>query len=125
MAEVERDAAGYTKGQIRTLKIAIAIMTFAIVAGLAVMVGTIAYRASTYKRDASAPEAAIPLAAVPVAAAGAVAEAQLPAGSRVAAVTPWGDRLVITVDEAGGTSLLVLDPRTGRIEPLAHLTKAP
>jgi len=40
-------------------------------------------------------------------------------------VTPWGDRLVITVEEAGGTSLLVLDPRTGKIEPLARLKKTP
>jgi hypothetical protein len=120
MVEVERDAAGYTKGQIRALKIAIAIMTFAIVAGLAVMVGTIAYRASTYKGGAEASAAA-----VPVVATGTAAETQLPAGGRVVSVTPWGDRLVITVEEAGGTSLLVLDPRTGKIEPLARLKKAP
>ena len=120
MVEVERDAAGYTKGQIRALKIAIAIMTLAIVAGLAVMVGTIAYRASGYKGGAAAPQPAVPLAG-----AGAVFETQLPAGSHVASVTPWGDRLVITVEEASGTSLLVLDPRTGKIEPLARLKKTP
>ena len=120
MVEVERDAAGYTKGQIRALKIAIAIMTFAIVAGLAVMVGTIAYRASRFKPDAAPADLR---SATP--ANGAIAEAQLPAGSHVVAVTAWGDRLVLVVEDANGTRVLALDPRTAHIEPLANLKQSP
>ena len=120
MSEVERDAAGYTPGQIKALKIAIAVMTFAIVAGLAVMAVTIAYRASNYKRDAAAPDLRTVYPVI-----GAVAEGQLPKGGHVVAVSAWGDRLVLVVEDQSGTSLLVLDPKTAKLEPLARLRQTP
>jgi len=121
MADVERDAAGYTKGQIKALKIAIAIMTFAIVAGLVVMVLTIVYRTANHKQVAApgSGAAASPVALIPT--SGNFAQAQLPPGAHVVSVIPWGERLVLTVEDPGGTSVLVLDPKTAKIEPLARL----
>jgi len=121
MVEVERDAAGYTKGQIRALKIAIAIMTFAIVAGLVVMVVTIAYRAANHKGVAAPASGATVSLGTLFPASGTYAQAQLPPGAHIVAVTPWGERLVLTVEDYGGTSVLVLDPKTAKIEPLARL----
>ena len=33
----------------------------------------------------------------------------------------WGERLVLTAEDPAGTSVLVLDPKTAKIEPLARL----
>ncbi len=119
------DAGGYTPGQIRALKIAIAIMTTAIFVGLAAMAYTILTRTPASKSAAPAKSgAAVDLKAL-YPGAGPIAQAQLPPGSRVTAVGGWGDKLVLTVEDAGGTSLLALDPKTGRIEPLARLTPKP
>ncbi len=125
MVDQQRDAGGYTPGQIRTLKIAIGIMTAAILLGLAVLVLTIAYRAAGGKRSASAgTDAAVDLAAL-YPAAGPIAQAKLPPGGRVVSVSAWGERLVLVVEDAGGSSLLTLDPKSGRIEPLARLAAQP
>ena len=120
MADVERDAAGYTPGQIKALKIAIAIMTSVIVAGLGVLVLTFAYRASSYKRPATPTPGLVDLHTL-FPGAGSIAEAHLPMGAHVVSVTPWGDRLVLLVEDGAGTSVLALDPKTARIEPIARL----
>ena len=121
MAEVERDAAGYTPGQIKALKIAIAIMTFAIVAGLVVMVLTIVYRTAGRKQIAAPVSGAAASSGALIPTSGAFAQAQLPPGAHVVSVTPWGERLLLLVEDTGGTSVLVLDPKTAKIEPLARL----
>jgi len=124
MVDSGRDAAGYTPGQIKALKIAIAIMTFAIVAGLAVLVVTIAYRATNHKLDALAvPGRAGVQAYYP--GAGPVAEVPLPPGGHVTSVTPWGEVLVLVVESREGSSVLVLDPKTGKVDPIARLKPAP
>ena len=124
MIDEGRDAGGYTPGQIKALKIAIAIMTFAIVAGLAVLVLTIAYRAANHKPVAAVDGARTDLSAL-YPNAGPIAEALLPAGARITAISPWGDKLLLAVEDAGGASVLVLDPKTAKIEPLARLRPAP
>lgn len=121
----QRDAGGYTPGQIRALKIAIGTMTAAIVLGLAVLVLTFAYRTAGGKRPGGSSVAkALDLKAL-YPASGAIAEAKIPAGARLASVTPAGDRLILTVDDGGGAILLSLDPKTGKIEALARLQQAP
>ena len=121
----QRDAGGYTPGQIRTLKIAIGIMTAAIVAGLAILVVTFAYRAAGGKRSGGA-SIAQPLDLKSLyPGSGPIAEAKIPAGAHVVAVTPSGDRLILTVDGGSSTILLSLDPKTGKIEALARLQQAP
>ena len=124
MVDEGRDAAGYTPGQIRALKIAIAIMTLAIVAGLAVLVLTIVYRAANHKPIAAVGGATTELKAL-YPGAGPIAETLLPAGAHVTAVSPWGDKLLLAVEDAGGTSILVLDPKTSKIEPLVRLNPSP
>ena len=124
MAE-QRDAAGYTPGQIRALKIAIGIMTAAIIVGLAVLVGTIAYRVTGGKRQVASGAPVSDLKALYPGAIGPMAEAKLPPGGRVVSVTPWGEKLVLNIEDAGGASLLALDPKTGRIEPLARFVAQP
>ena len=113
MADEFRDAGGYTPGQIRGLKIAIAIMTSAIIVGLAVLIATIAYRATDHK-----PEAAAPL--VPEAALAGVPQTGLPPGAHVTAMTPWADQLLLAVEDEHGTSLLLFDPKTGKTAPMAR-----
>ncbi len=121
----QRDAGGYTPGQIRALKIAIGIMTAAIVLGLAVLVLTFAYRTAGGKRSGGSSVAkALDLKAL-YPGSGAIAEGKIPAGAHLAAVTPAGDRLILTVDDGGGAILLSLDPKTGKIEALARLQQAP
>jgi hypothetical protein len=121
------DGGGYTPSQIRALKIAIAIMTAAIFLGLAVMSYTILSRKRAPK-TAIAPSSG---SAAPIdlktlyPGAGPIAQAQLPPGGRVATMAAWGDKLVLSVEDAAGTTLLALDPKTGRIEPLARLTPKP
>jgi hypothetical protein len=124
MAE-QRDAAGYTPGQIRALKIAIAVMTVAIVAGLVVLLLTIVYRAANMKRAgmASAVSAGDLTAYFP--GIGSILEAKLPPGMRVVAAAGWGERVLITAEDGSASLLLVLDPKSGRIEPLARLRPAP
>jgi Family of unknown function (DUF6476) len=122
MVDQQRDAGGYTPGQIRALKIAIGVMTVAIIAGLAVLVLTIAYRAAGGKRAAApAPTSAVDLQAL-YPGSGPVALGKLPAGAHVVSVAPWGERLVLVVEDYQGSSVLALDPKTGRLEPLARLT---
>ncbi len=100
-------------------------MTTAIVVGLAVLVLTFAYRASGGKR-ASVPAAGakVDLATL-YPGSGPVAQATLPPGGHVVSVSAWGERLVLVIEDAGGSSLLALDPKTGRIEPLARLNAQP
>jgi hypothetical protein len=125
MKDQSVDAGGYTPGQIRTLKIAIGIMTTAIFLGLAAM----AYTVMTRSRPAKPVKTSAPVAAVDLKTlypgAGPIAQAQMPPGGRITGVTPWGDRLVLTVEDTGGASLLALDAKTGQIVPLARLTPAP
>ena len=123
MADDVRDAGGYTPGQIRVLKIAIAIMTFTIVAGLAMLIATIAYRATNHKAVAAAQGVSTGLSTL-YPDAGAIAQAQLPAGAHVTAMTPWGDELLLAVEDEHGTSLLTFDPKTAKMAPLARLNPA-
>ncbi len=125
MMDQQRDAGGYTSGQIKALKIAIGVMTAAIVAGLAFLVLTIAYRSAGGKRAAGPAEgAAVDLRAL-YPGSGAVAEAKIPAGAHVVSVAPWGERLLLVVEDYGGSSVLVLDPKSGKIEALARLYSSP
>jgi hypothetical protein len=125
MVDQQRDAGGYTPGQIRALKIAIGIMTAAILVGLAVLVLTFAYRASGGKRAAAkGGGAAVDLSALYPGGA-PIAKAKLPPGGHVVSVAAWGERLVLVIEDAGGSSLLALDPKSGRIEPLARLDAQP
>jgi Family of unknown function (DUF6476) len=129
MEDEQRDAGGYTPGQIKGLKIAIGVMTAAIVLGLLTIVLTIAYRASTSKRslepdDGSAVNVASGLKTLNPA-GGVIALTKIPAGAHVVSVAAWGDRLALVVEDGSGSTVLVLDPKSGKIEPLARLQPAP
>ena len=123
MADEIRDAAGYTPGQIRTLKIAIAIMTAAILGGMAVLVASIAYRATRGKQDPAIAGAA-PAGAAATMAVGTAAQALIPAGSRVTAMTPMGDKILLAIEDEHGTSLSVFDPKTLQLSPMARLNQS-
>jgi hypothetical protein len=121
------DDGGYTPAQIRGLKIAIAVMTTAILVALGVMAFTILGRNRPAKPAASpslASGKAVDLSAL-YPGSGPVAQAQLPPGGHVTALTVSGETLILTVEDTSGTSLLVFDPKTGRITPLARLTPKP
>ena len=100
-------------------------MTVAIVAGLAFLVLTIAYRAASGKRaGGTASGSSVDLQSL-YPGSGPIAQARVPPGSHVVSVAPWGERLVLVVEDFNGSSVLVLDPKTARIEPLARLQPAP
>jgi len=86
------------------------------------MVLTIAYRAAGGKRAMTSEQGAAADMTPFYPAAAPVAQAKLPPGGRVISATPWGERLILVVEDFGGTSVLVLDPKTAKIEPLARLT---
>ena len=119
----DRDAAGYTRGQIRGLKIAIAMMTALIFIGLVVIVLTIAYRSAHDKRRVAAePEYGTPpniRTLYP--GATAFAEAKLPPGGHVVSITPWGEKLLLLVEDVSGSTVLVLDPKANTVALLARL----
>lgn len=88
---------------VRGLKIAVVVMGVMLVVGVVVLIGAIAARVSH-----KAPEAATRPAFV-------AEPIELPAGSRIEAMTAGADRLVIDLLLADGTRhLLVLDLGTGR-----------
>ena len=124
MVEQNRDAGGYTPAQIRGLKIAIAVMTAAILIGLSVLVLTIAYRTANHKSGLPAASHGVDLHLL-YPGSGPIAEAKLPPGGHVVSMTPLGDKILIAVEDYAGTSVLVLDPKSATILPLARLAPGP
>lgn len=122
-----RDAAGYSPGQIRGLKIAIAIMTALIFIGLIVILITIAYRSTHDKRrvSAEAEYGAPPNLRTLYPGSAAFAEARLPPGGHVVSITPWGEKLLLLVEDVSGSTVLVLDPKANTVAPLARLQPGP
>ena len=124
--EHSRDAGGYSPGQIRALKIAIAIMTALIFAGLMMIFGTIAYRSSNNKRvgPAESEFGAAPDLRALYPGSAAFAQAKLPAGGHVVSITPWGEKLLLLVEDGAGSTVLVLDPKANTVAPMARLQPA-
>ena len=122
-----RDAAGYSPGQIRGLKIAIAIMTAAIFVGLVIIMLTIAYRSTHDKRrmPVEAEYAAAPDLHTLYPGSSAFALAKIPVGSHVVSVTPWGEKLLLLAEDPFGSTVLVLDPKANTVSPLARLQPTP
>ena len=87
----------------RTLKILVAVMGVMLVAGIAVLIVTIAGRAS---RNSAGLATSPPFAAAPI---------DLPHGARIEAMAVGPDRLVIDVVQTDGSrQLLILELATGR-----------
>ena len=81
---------------------------FATVLGIAVVIGVIGYR--VYRSEGSAAPVAV--------------TAMLPKGAKVVATAVAEDRIVVTVEVAGGVEVLTFDPDT--LKPLGRLRlKAP
>jgi len=85
----------------RALKILVVVMGVMLIAGLAVVIGTIAHRAT--QRQAAPPAAGFGHTSV-----------ALPAGARVVEMREVGGRLVLRLERSNGSeTLLILDPATG------------
>lgn len=97
-----------TSGQVKALKIAIAVMTFLIVAALVAIVARVIYLASTKK---ATPPAAAPVVASELAPKVALS---LPANAEIKSMRLNGNRLLVhfVTGEKGGA--VVLDLATGK-----------
>ena len=93
----------------RGLKILVAVMGVMLVVGLAVVIGTIVHRATQRPPAAST----VTPAAAPAVGFGHAA-VTLPAGARVLEMHGAGERLVLLLQRADGSEMLLLiDPNTG------------
>jgi hypothetical protein len=104
-----------TSGQVKALKIAIAVMGFLIVAALLAIVGRVIYLSST-KRVPSPPAAT----------SGALAPQQrltLPPGAVVRQISLHGNRLLVHYQSPGGPGATILDLTTGK--PLSNISISP
>jgi len=99
---------------VRTLKILVVVMGVMLVAGIVILIVTIAGRVSSNR---AGPGISPPFAAPPI---------DLPQGARIEAMAVGPDRLVLDVVLADGTrQLLVLDLVTGRQLGMIPLRTAP
>ena len=127
--------ATFTPGQLRALMIAVVVMGFILMFGLAGLVVAIAYRSSATK--AKGPDGvALPAAGRPAptlaqikalyaggASAVRLLEARLPPGARVISAQAAGDRLTVVAEDAGGASVLILDlAGGGRLDTVVRLS---
>ena len=98
----------------RTLKILVVVMGIMLVAGVAILIVTIAGRVP---RSGPGPATSLPFIAPPI---------DLPQGARIGTMAVGADRLVIDVILADGTrQLLILDLITGRRLGAIPLRTAP
>jgi len=86
---------------VRTLLIVVIALGVILVGGVAVVVGTITKRVSD------------PESNVPVRPGFRETQIQLPAGSEINDIIAVDGRIVVRVRDAGGTMLILLDPRRG------------
>lgn len=93
-------------GQVRVLKIAIAVMGVMIVAALLAIVGRVIYLAATPKRvpEATAVSSALALKH----------QLALPTGAAVKTMSLQGNRLLVHYQTAAGPGAMVLDLATGK-----------
>jgi len=99
---------------VRALKIAVIVMGVLLVVGTVVLIGAIAARVSHKGSESAMPRAFV---AQPI---------DLPAGSRIEAMTAGPDRLVLNLLLADGTrQLLILDLATGQRLGTIPLRAAP
>ncbi len=98
----------------RTLKILVVVMGIMLVAGVAILIVTIAGRVP---RSGSGPATSLPFIAPPI---------DLPQGARIETMAVGADRLVVDVVLADGSrQLLILDLVTGRRLGTIPLRTAP
>ena len=86
---------------VRTLLIVIITLGVILVGGVAVVVGTIIQRVSDPESNVSVPPGF------------GETQIQLPAGSEIDDIIAADGRIVVRVRDAGGTMLILLDPRLG------------
>ena len=95
------ESAGARSRYVRTLLIVVITLGVILVGGVAVVVGTIIKRVSD------------PESNVPVRPGFGKTQIQLPAGSEIDDIIAADGRIVVRVRDAGGTMLILLDPRRG------------
>ncbi|MEC8247688.1 MAG: DUF6476 family protein [Pseudomonadota bacterium] len=95
------ESAGARSRYVRTLLIAVITLGVILVGGITVVVGTIIKRVSD------------PESNVPVRPGFGKTQIKLPAGSEIDDIIAADGRIVVRVRDAGGTMLLLLDPRRG------------
>jgi hypothetical protein len=97
---------------VRALKVLVVAMGVLIVAGVVTIIVTIASRIGASTHGKPALPASVKLS--------------LPQGAHLAAVVPWGDRLIIRIErQAGGDQLLTYDPASGAVVQTIELPPAP
>ena len=95
------ERAGARSRYVRTLLIVVITLGVILVGGVAVVVGTIIKRVSD------------PESNVPVRPGFGETQIQLPAGSEIDDIIAADGRIIVRVRDAGGTMLILLDPRLG------------
>lgn len=95
------ESAGARSRYVRTLLIVVITLGVILIGGVAVVVGTIIKRVSD------------PESNVPVRPGFGETQIQLPAGSEIDDIIAADGRIVVRVRDAGGTMLILLDPRRG------------
>jgi len=105
MKDTAADAGPLGGGQVRALKIAIAVMGVLIVVGLLTVIARIIYLAGKPKaQPASAGSIVVPDARL-----------ALPAGAAIRQVSLSGDRLAVHYEAPAGAGIAILDLATGRV----------
>jgi hypothetical protein len=117
-------AEGFTPAQIRTLKIAIVVMSIILVVGFCAILARLFYLAS--RPSPPATSAAIATLHPPSPLMPDIALA-LPPGANVRAMSlaPAGDHLAVHFDAPTGAEIVILDLRSGKRASRVRLTTAP
>jgi hypothetical protein len=122
MSNARQSADPFTPGQMWALKIAVIVMTLILIVGFPALLISIAYQSANGK-DAQLKGPSLSAAELRALYPGssAVAELPLPRGARVASLSQAGDKLLLAIEDSGGTSILSLDLKSQKVEALARL----
>ena len=124
-----------TPRQVRILKIVVIAMGVLLLAGFALVVVTIVYQATQLGNDENVaaqtanvpvnpPASALPVETMPANSATS-ASIELSRDARVTSSTVDGSRLILTLEDDGAITILVLDTTNWTLVHRHHITRAP